>query len=1130
MRCSACSTENPPQAKFCLECGAPLARRCSACGTLLPDVAKFCLECGQPISAAGAAPTPSIAPQAYTPRHLAEKILASRAGLEGERKQVTILFADVVGSTELIRDLDTEEAQRLLDGAVERMMAAVHRYEGTVSRAMGDGLMAIFGAPIAHEDHALRACYAALAMQDAVRRYADALRREHGREVEIRVGLNSGEVIVRLISDDLHMDYTAMGQTVHLAARMEQRARASTTRLTARTLALVEGYVQARALGPVPVKGLDSPLDAYELVGAGAARTRLQAASARGLTRFVGRQAELDALYAALEGARAGRGQVAALVGEAGVGKSRLVWELTHSHRVQSWTVLESGSVSYGKATTYLPVIDLLKSYCRVESRDDERTIREKVTGKLLTLDRALEPLLPPLLSLLDVTVDDPAWEALDPAQRRRRTLDAVRRLLLRESQEQPLLLVYEDLHWIDAETQALLDALVDSLPTATVLLLVNYRPEYTHGWGSKSYYTQLRIDPLTAASADELLAGLIGDDPSTDPLKALLAERTEGNPFFLEESVRSLIETGALVGERGAYRLPAPLTDVRVPPTVQAILAARIDRLPPTEKRLLQTAAVIGKDVPDSLLRAIADLDDDALQRGLSALRAAEFLYDASLFPEPEYTFKHALTHEVAYGSLLGERRKSLHARVVGVIETIYADRLDEQTELLAHHALRAETWEPAVTYCRLAGQRAAERSAYGEAATWFEQALGGLPHLPERRETHELAIDVRLGLVQVLVPLAANRRSLELLAEADTLAKAIDDPRRRCVISNFMINPFAELGDYDSAIAAGERALGMEAAADDTPLRSVIAYNLAHSYLQRGDLRRSADTLKAYVEAVPRPRELARLGLIAQSMFRCHYQLARVLGQLGEFEDAIAHGWEAVRGCEGSDDPFGLATGCNILGRVYLDRGDDGRALPLLERGVEVSRTNSLPNALAWALAILGAAHTLAGRATDAVPLQEEALEVARSHGILSGYAYWTTWLGEAYLAVGRIADARRMATTALDAALERQERVSQVVALRALGEIASDGQLSDANESEAKYREALALAEVMEMRPLQAHCHLGLGKLYARAGRRDEARAELRAAVEMLGEMGMTFWLPEAEAELTATTESQSTEPVG
>ena len=704
----------------------------------------------EPVSAPSATPTPAQdrTPLSYTPPHLAEKILHSRSALEGERKQVTVLFADLKGSMELLADRDPEEARQLLDPVLERMIEAVHRYEGTVNQVMGDGIMALFGAPIAHEDHAVRACYAALRMQETVTRYGDEMQRSHGVPVQIRVGLNAGEVVVRAIDSSLHMDYTAVGQTTHLAARMEQMAKPGSVLTTGETLRLAEGFVQVNALGPVAVKGLADPVEVFELVGAGSTRTRMQAFAARGLTRFVGRQAELEALRQALERAGTSHGQVVAVIGEPGVGKTRLVYEFTRSHHTHDWLVLESSSVSYGKATAYLPVRDLLKAYFQIDDRDDGRKIREKLTGKLLTLDAALGPTLPAFLTLLDVPVEDRHWQDLDPAQRRQRTLEAIKGLLLRESQVQPLLLVFENLHWIDAETQAVLDSLIDSLPTARLLLLVNYRPEYQHGWGNKTYYTQLRLDPLPTASAEELLQALLGDDPSLVPLKRLLIERTEGNPFFLEESVRALVETGVLVGERGAYRLAKPLDSLQVPATVQAVLAARIDRLPPEEKRLLQTAAVIGTEVPFALLQAIAELSEEELRRGLGHLQAAEFLYETSLFPELEYTFKHALTHEVAYGSLLQERRRALHARIVEASERLYADRLPEQAERLAQHAFRGEVWDKAVAYCRQAGTKALARSAFREAVACFEQALAALTHLPESRATQEQAIDLRFDL----------------------------------------------------------------------------------------------------------------------------------------------------------------------------------------------------------------------------------------------------------------------------------------------------------------------------------------------------------------------------------------------
>src|SRR4029450_8187736 len=448
------------------------------------------------------------------------------------------------------------------------------------------------------------------------------------------------------------------------------------------TLRLAEGWVQVDPLGPMPVRGLAEPIEIYEVKGTGLVRSRLHASVARGLTQFVGRDAELEHLRAALEQARRGRGQIVAGMGEPGVGKSRLFYEFIRSHRTHGWLTLESASVSYGKATPYLPLVELLRGYFRIESRDDTRTIRERVVGKVLMLDRALEDTIPAVLALLDALPAESPFRAPDPAQRRDRALEAIKQLLQRESQVQPLLVVFEDLHWIDSETQAILDGVVESLPAASMLFLVNYRPEYSHAWGSKTYYRQLRIDPLGKAGADELLGALLGSDAELQPLKELLAERTEGNPFFLEDCPRALTEPRALAGTRGAYRLRGPLQAMSIPASVHAILAARIDRLAAEDKQLLQTAAIVGKDVPFVLLAAVADLDDAALRHGLGRLMTAEFIYEAQLFPELEYTFKHALTHEVAYSSLLGERRRAVHGRIVEAIERVHGERVAAHAE----------------------------------------------------------------------------------------------------------------------------------------------------------------------------------------------------------------------------------------------------------------------------------------------------------------------------------------------------------------------------------------------------------------------------------------------------------------
>jgi class 3 adenylate cyclase len=637
------------------------------------------------LDAADKGEPPSLEPRA--PKHLAERILRSRAALEGERKQVTVLFADVKGSLALIEDADPEDARRILDAALGVMIDAVHRYEGTVNRILGDGIMALFGAPIAHEDHAVRACYAALAIQRAMQVQATALRGAHGVEVSVRVGLNSGEVLVRAIGNDLSMDYDAIGPTVHLASRMEQLASPGTIRLTAATGDLAAGFVDQRTLGRVPVKGLSLPIEAFDLVGVGAARTRLEASATRGLTPFVGRRSELATLDRAHTLATAGHGQVVALIGDPGVGKSRLFYEFTRRARMRPWLVLEGVSVSSGRAGSWAPVVGLLRNYFAIAPGDDPRLSAEKVLGRLLLLDEALGPIRPAVLALLDLPVEDAAWQALNPPQRRRRTLDGLKALLVRESHRQPLALVLEDLHWLDGETQALLDSLVESLPTCRMLLLVNYRPDYRHGWGSRAHYTQLRIDPLETAGAEELLSSLLGDAPALAELRQRLLAASEGNPLFLEESVRGLADTGVLAGERGAYRLTRRPDEIEIPAGVAAIIAARIDRLGAAEKTVLQLAAVVGEEAPLALLEAVSELPAESLHAALADLRARELLYEMRLFPEIAYAFRHGLTRRVAYDGLLHESRRALHAHIARALEGRHADHLDEVVETLAYH-----------------------------------------------------------------------------------------------------------------------------------------------------------------------------------------------------------------------------------------------------------------------------------------------------------------------------------------------------------------------------------------------------------------------------------------------------------
>ncbi len=1116
--CSRCKTENPPQAKFCLECAAPLAARCASCGTQLPASAKFCLECAHPVGAGASAPALA-APDAYTPKHLADRILTSRNSLEGERKQVTVLFADVKGSMELLAERDPEDARKLLDPVLDLMMEAVHRYEGTVNQVMGDGIMALFGAPLAHEDHAVRACYAALRMQEALRRYTEKLRRTQGIEVQIRVGVNSGEVVVRSIGSDLRMDYSAVGQTTHLAARMEQLATPGSIRLTGATLRLAEGWIQVKPLGLIPVKGLSEPVDVYELISAGAVRTRLQASAARGLTRFVGRDTEMDQLRAAVDQVQHGHGQTVAVVGEPGVGKSRLFYEFIHSHRTHGWLVLESVSVSYGKASAFMPLIDLLKGYFKIDDRDDTRSVRAKVAGTMLTLDEGLKEYVPPVLWLLNALGEDQAFLSLEPAQRRQRALEASRRLVLRESRVQPLLVVFEDLHWVDAETQAFLDGLVESLPTASILLAVNYRPEYEHGWARKTYYRQLRIDALRRDSAEELLTTLLGDDASVTALRPLLIERTAGNPLFLEESVRSLVETRVLVGERGGYRLVKSLDSVQVPATVQAILASRIDRLPPEQKRLLQAASVVGKDVPFVLLQAVAGLDADSLRAHLAQLQAGEFLYETALFPDLEYTFKHALTHEVTYSSLVGERRRQLHAAIVEALERVHEGRLDEHVELLAHHATRGELPRKAVQYLRDAGAKAVARSANRPAVAFFEQALALLEELPQTTETLTAALDTRIGIGPALVAVH-GQISLEVktsYTRALELVDRVGDTSRRFPVLWGLWFVSYSRGEYAAALDAGERLLEAARSGDDT-----------------GHLVEAYHALWATFTAMGRPAEAvvhAEHGVAlydveqhsAQALVYgghdpgvcCRYQMAANHWLLGHPDRALSGIQDSLRLADRLQHPLTQTAAYWYASWVAHQRGDREGTIVAVERLASLVREHQFPGWSDAAIVLLPAARgdRLDGQALADLQRQLEAVPEAAWR-----YLLCRCILADLYAAAG-LADEGLLVLGSIP---ERHRDTIFASELHRLeGELLLRRFPPDEDAADRSFRRALDLARERGEKSLELRAAMSLARLLQRRGLREPARQtlaavygwftegfdteDLRAAKALLAELG-------------------------
>ena len=1085
--------------------GIAMSQPCPRCANAAPDGARFCPACGSRLDSGG--PARFASPGVYTPPHLAQRILDSREALEGERKQVTVLFAGIHGMIEAVGDRDPEEIGPVIDQVRELMMEAVHRYEGTVNQVVGEGIMALFGAPLAHEDHAVRACYAALRMQAQMLALGDELQRSLGLPLQIRVGLNSGEVVARSIGSDLSFTYTAVGQTVHLAARMEQMAKPASILATEHTLALVRGRVAARALGPVPVRGLQAPVDVHEISGAVPIRSRLDAASPRARSPLVGREMELARLDEAIDAMLAGTGQVVAMVGDVGVGKSRLCLEFARRCRARGCLVIEAPAVSYGRAAGYRPGVELHRRYFQVEAGDDAATIRDKVAARLRALDPELEEGVSAILWVLGV-VQDGAAADMDPDRRRRQVMRTVHRLVTRQARQQPFVMILEDMQWVDTETHVAMDALVEALPPYA-LVAATYRPEYVDRWSRHPGYTQVRVDALEPPATGDMLDALLGDDSGLLPLKRLVAERANGNPLFLEECVTTLAETGALAGERGNYRLTRPVLSLEVPATVRATIASRIDRLPYEDKRLLQAASVIGDAVPVRLLETVADVPADEVRRGLDRLHAAGLLDQRALFPDLEYGFRHALVHDVAYESLVHERRRTLHARILEAIERAYPDgRLAEQSERLAHHAYLGEVWDRAVGYCRQAGGRTLARMASWESVSFFERALAALAHRPADAAGRATGVDLRCDLHNALVPLGQHARSVEVLREAAAVAETLDDRPRLARALSFESNVHWELGATDEAARAGERALAIAEETRDLGLKVVGTFNVGTGRRALGDYRQALDVLRRNLDLLPPASTGETFGLpgIAAVLTRAH--LAWTLAELGRFEEAMDAAQEGLRLAEARREPYSLTYALLGLGGTLVRRGQMWEARGVLERGIGLSA--EMPAFFPPFAGDLALVYALTGRGAEALDLAERAVRQAQSMQRLGRLSLIATHLGEVRLLTGNAAGAEADGRRALALAEAHKERGNMVYALRLLGLAAAEKRPPDLERARGHHAEALALAGELGMRPLAARCHLGLGRLARRAGDAAGADKHLGEARTLFEEMAMTFWL--------------------
>jgi len=1116
MQCPQCDRENVPGRKFCAACGHALAVRCDRCGVTNAPGDQFCGECGAALGRTAAGPRAEAGGAAA--RIGITAAVAPREAPEGERKTVTAMFADIKGSMDLLEELDPEEARALLDPALTLMMEAVHRYGGYIVQSTGDGIFALFGAPVAHEDHPQRALYAALRLQDEMKRYAERLRAEKGLTLLARVGVNTGEVVVRTLqTDETHTEYTPIGHSTSLAARLQTLAVPGSIAISDTVRKFVEGYFTLKSLGPACIKGVSEPVNVYEVTGLGPLRTRLQRAVGRGLTKFVGRQRELDALRQVAEQAKAGHGQLAAVVGEAGVGKSRLFYEFKASAQ-SGCLVLETVSVSHGKASAYLPVIELLHGYFRIAPDDDARTRREKVTGRVLALDRTLEDALPYLFRLLGLSEGADPLAQMDAQLRRQRTLEAIKRLVLRESVHQPLLVLVEDLHWIDTETQALLNLLVDALGTARALLLVNYRPEYTHGWGSKTYYTQVRLDPLGRESAAEMLAALLGDSAELGPLKRLVIEQTEGNPFFMEEIVQSLFETGALV-RNGTVRLTRPLDALTLPATVQGMVGERIDRLPPEQKELLQTLAVLGKEFALSLVRAVTGRGDEDLNRLLGELQLAEFIYEQPAAGDVEYTFKHALTQEVAYHSVLNERRKRLHEWAGAALEALGAGRVQDHLLELARHYSRTDNAAKAVEYLRLAGTQAAARGAYEEAIAQLSRGLELLPELPEgtERDHHELLLQLALGPALIRTKgLTAPEVEHACGRAAEICTRAGEGPQLRQALYGLWVF-YQFRADLQRARGLAEQLLQSARPSGEAWGLFMGHYTLGTTLYWQGKLREGREHLQqAFDLGGPLRQRLDTLPYEAADLLvvnRGHG--AGVLYLLGYPDQAVRASRENVALAQEIGRPYTLTAALFSDSTLHQLLGDVEVVRERAEALIALATEHGFYHFVVAGMLLRGAALADGGQIEAGITELRGALELMRAAGTEMGRPYYTGILAAAYGKAGQPAQGIAVIEEAVDCMNRTGQRLFEAELRRMKGDLLLAVSPDTHAEAEDCFRHAIDCARRQSAKSDELRVALSLSRLWRAQGKTDDARTLLAEIYGWFTEGFETRDLKEAKA---------------
>ncbi len=1041
-----------------------------------------------------AAPPTATTPSGYPPSQP-----PAQPSHDGERKLVTILSGNLVTVSDSSEPAELDEMHRLTQSAYALVLPEVERYGGTIQYVAGDSFLALFGAPVAQEDHAQRGVFAALSIQQQLDAQHAAQTLQPGVTLSFSMALHTGLVIIGPISHQQPQVVTVGGEVASVTAALAQRASPGAILVSDATRRLVPGEMEVTE--QIQVEGQSTTVVAFQLSTVRSSHASLGNDEVRPFSQFVGREGELAMMTARLAQANKGQGQVVGLIGEPGIGKSRLLYELRQALQGQNVSYQQGRCQPYGHAIPFFPLRDLLHAMCGLSETDTEPTAVAKIHETLKHLELESYTCAPYLLLLLGYHMEDETLANLSPESVKERMFDALSQLLLHSSRQQPVVLVIEDLHWIDASSEAYLTALAERLVGMPILLLVTSRPGYHPEWMDKSYATQIALQPLGAEESRQVIHSILRGPQLNEATEQQLLAKADGNPFFLEEMAQALIEDHQ------------NQSVVRIPNSIQAVLAARIDRLPSLDKDILQRAAVMGREVPLAILQAIADQPEEALQQTLRRLQTAEFFYEQNIAGARIYTFKHALTQEVAYDSLLKDRRRALHAQIVDILEAGAIDHPTEPVGVLAHHAVQGECWAQAVTYSRQAGLEALKRSSYQEATEQFECALAALQHLPGGREMDEQAIDLHFHLRGSLTPLREIERVLAHLREADRLAQRLQDDHRLGMVSSFMARCDFLMGNHDQAMQSARRARDLAVSLGEIDLQATGNLYCGQALYALGEYEQAMTPLTENLELLADERLYERFGQVNPPAVVSRTYLTWSLAELGRFSEGKTHGADALRIAEAIDYPHSLAIACLGVGVLALRQTDLPTASANLERAVALCRSARIQLLFPLAAASLGYVYALAGRPTEALPLIDQVRQISPLITPMATLAI--ALLGDAYALTGQLEDAHAFATLAMERSQASRERGIEAWALRLLGDITAQRHPVDADRAEAYYRQSLAQAENHGMQPLRALNLLSLGRLHQRLGKRQPAKAALAEATVCCQTLDMPFWRAQVDA---------------